>query len=125
MKNINFTRSTALCITLHGGHVGVLSGFSGPLYIRNSFAGAALAQTTNQDILDALRVSLLDPVFYQRRGLSQYEGLIQKARTESVHILLFPKYDALHEEPSLLTEWEKSGRPGNGAKALEESDRPA
>ena len=50
-----------------------------------------------------------------------YEGLDSKARAESIHVLVFPKYNPLHENQGLLAEWEKlRGVRETVLKALEE-----
>jgi isoleucyl-tRNA synthetase len=67
------------------------------------------AQTAIWDILDTF-TRLIAPIlsFTSEEVYSaMHEGLDSKARAESVHVLLFPKYDPLHEEQFLLTEWEK------------------
>jgi isoleucyl-tRNA synthetase len=81
------------------------------------------AQTAIWDILDTF-TRLIAPIlsFTSEEVYSaMHEGLDSKARAESVHVLLFPKHEPLHEEQFLLTEWEKlRGVREAVLKALEE-----
>ncbi len=80
------------------------------------------AQTVLWDILDALTrlLSPMIPFTTEEVFQAMYEGLEAKP-AESVHVLLFPKYEPSHEDQSLLDEWEKILEVREAvSKALEE-----
>ncbi len=67
------------------------------------------AQTVLWHILDAF-VRLLAPILpftAEEVYDAMYERLQKAEKASSVHILLFPKYEAAHDQESLLDEWEK------------------
>jgi isoleucyl-tRNA synthetase len=67
------------------------------------------AQTALWDILDAF-TRLIAPIlsFTSEEVYSAlYEGRTAGERAESVHVLLFPKYEPQRDDVSLLSEWEK------------------
>jgi isoleucyl-tRNA synthetase len=67
------------------------------------------AQTALWDILDAFTRLIAPMLSFTSEEVygSMYEGLDSTERAESVHVLLFPKHQPLHEKQSLLEEWEK------------------
>ena len=73
--------------------------------------GRRSAQTALWEILDAF-TRLIAPVLSftgEEVYSAMHEGLPRETRAESVHTLIFPKYDASHDEEPLLSEWEKIG----------------
>jgi isoleucyl-tRNA synthetase len=67
------------------------------------------AQTALWEILDAF-TRLVAPIlsFTSEEVYSaMYEGLPSESRSESVHTLLFPKYEAHTDEEALMPEWDK------------------
>ena len=67
------------------------------------------AQTALWDILSAF-TRLLAPILpftSEEIYSAMYEGHPPENRAESVHILLFPKYERIKDESSLVAEWEK------------------
>jgi isoleucyl-tRNA synthetase len=67
------------------------------------------AQTALWEILDAF-TRLIAPVLSftsEEVYYAMHEGRPPESRSESVHTLLFPKYEPLPDEESLLAEWEK------------------
>jgi isoleucyl-tRNA synthetase len=69
------------------------------------------AQTALWDILDAF-TRLLAPVLSftsEEVYAAMHEGLPAENKAESVHLLLFPKYEARPDADALIVEWEKLG----------------
>ncbi len=80
------------------------------------------AQTALWDILDALTrlLSPMIPFTTEEIFQAMYEGLDARP-AESVHVLLFPKYEPSQEDQSLLEEWDKILKVREAvSKALEE-----
>jgi isoleucyl-tRNA synthetase len=67
------------------------------------------AQTAIWDILDTFTRLVAPMLSFTSEEVygAMYEGLDSKERMDSVHVLLFPKHQPLHEKQSLLEEWEK------------------
>ncbi len=82
------------------------------------------AQTALWEILDAF-TRLLAPILpftSEEVYTAMHEGRAADSRVESVHMLLFPKYDAAHDDEGLLNEWAEIGEVREAVlKALEES----
>jgi isoleucyl-tRNA synthetase len=67
------------------------------------------AQTALWDILDTF-TRLIAPILCftsEEVYAAMYEGCASESRAESVHTMLFPKYEASRNEECLLSEWEK------------------
>jgi isoleucyl-tRNA synthetase len=67
------------------------------------------AQTVLWEILDVF-ARLIAPVLSftsEDAFQAMHEGRPAQSRAESVHVTLFPKYDAAHDDEGLLAEWEK------------------
>ena len=67
------------------------------------------AQTALWDILDAFTRLVAPILSFTSEEIygAMLKGAAQEKSAESVHVLLFPKYEPLPEEQYLLTEWEK------------------
>jgi isoleucyl-tRNA synthetase len=81
------------------------------------------AQTVLWELLDAF-TRLIAPILSftsEEVFHAMHEGRSAEIRAESVHMLLFPKYEAAHDEESLLAEWDKLRTVREAAlKSLEE-----
>jgi len=67
------------------------------------------AQTVLWEILDSFTrlIAPILPFTSEEVYQAMYEGLPSVSRAESVHLLLFPKYEPVPDQEALLSEWEK------------------
>jgi isoleucyl-tRNA synthetase len=81
------------------------------------------AQTALWEILDTF-TRLIAPILSftgEEVYAAMYEGYPPEGRAESVHLLLFPKYEARPDAENLMAEWEKLGSVREAVlKSLEE-----